>query len=88
MSQGEPEAPLLGRLVSEAFNEISLTFWVTSEALITGSKEVRGLSLVLVNMKKTPKDWIIMWGRAVNQEALELQGKKEVNFKKTDLSKI
>lgn len=29
-----------------------------------------------------------MWGRAVNQEALEFQGKKEVNFNKTDLSKI
>jgi hypothetical protein len=52
-SQGEPWPPLLCRSVSEAFKEVALTFQVTSESFTTGNKEVRCLSLVLVNMKKT-----------------------------------
>lgn len=87
LSQGEPEAPLLGRSVSKAFNKIWLTFWVISEALVMGSKKVRGLSLVLVNvnMKKTLKDRIIMggWGKGGGQRkpgSFRIPGQKRSEF--------
>lgn len=56
VSQGEPGAPSLGRSVSEAFKEVSLTFRVASEAFATESREVRDLSWVLVNTKKTKSE--------------------------------
>lgn len=55
-SQGEPAASLLCRSMREAFEEVTLTFQVTSELFATGNKGVRGFSLLLVNMKKAFKD--------------------------------
>lgn len=40
-SQGEPEAQLVSRSVSEAFKEVTLTFQVTSEPFAPGNKEVK-----------------------------------------------
>ena len=89
-SQGEPAAQLLCRSMSEAFEEVTLTFQVTSEPFATGKKEIRGISLLLVNMKRAFKYWRVTGhhgGRAVNWEVLEFQGSKELKCKKACLSR-
>lgn len=86
LSQAKPGLPF-SRLVSE---EAALTFQVTSESLTTGNKEVRCLSLVLVNMKKTFQSWrvtVTMVEGAINWEELRIPGQPRNKIEESRLSR-
>lgn len=83
------KAPLLWRSASEACKEVTWTFQVTSEPFAAGNKEVRGLWYLLTWRKHLKTEgWPTPVGEGgINWEVLESQGRKEMKFKKADVSR-